>query len=126
MMKPMLDVAEFYEACGEPVNVTPQFPSQERIDLRMSLENEEHKELQDAIEQRDIEGIADALIDKIYISIGTALEFGFPVDVLWDAVHKANMSKVDPKTGKVRRREDGKILKPEGWTPPNIKEILLG
>ena len=125
-MKPMLDVAEFYEACGEPVNVTPQFPSQERIDLRMRLENEEHKELQDAIMQRDIEGIADALIDKIYISIGTALEFGLPVDMLWDAVHKANMAKVDPKTGKVRRREDGKILKPEGWTPPNIREILLG
>ena len=49
---------------------------------------------------------------------------GYNVQGAWDEVLKTNMAKVDPKTGKVRRREDGKILKPEGWQPPDMSKFI--
>lgn len=73
-----------------------------------------------------MEKIADGLADVIYVAVGAALEFGIPLDRVWAEVHRSNMAKVDPATGKVIKRADGKVLKPEGWTPPDVAGVLKG
>ncbi len=70
----------------------------------------------------DIDAIADGLVDSIYVHVGAALQYGLPLDHVWDAVQKANMAKFPG--GRAIRREDGKVIKPEGWQPPNILEAL--
>lgn len=124
MKKLLNDLTAFHIACDVPVLTTPQFPSQDRIALRDKLLKEEVKELDEAVEARDLVEVADALGDIIYIAVGTALEFGIPLDRVWAEIQRSNMAKVDPATGKVRKREDGKVLKPEGWTPPDIAAAL--
>jgi predicted HAD superfamily Cof-like phosphohydrolase len=49
---------------------------------------------------------------------------GFDVQGAWDEVARSNLSKIDPVTGKVIKRNDGKVLKPEGWTPPDLKPFV--
>jgi predicted HAD superfamily Cof-like phosphohydrolase len=73
---------------------------------------------------KSLPDIADAIADSIYVLVGTALEYGIPLDRVWNAVQAANMAEVDPVTGLVRKRTDGKILKPDGWLPPDIAGIL--
>ena len=119
------DVEEFHDACGLPIVKKPTIPPPERVQLRMELIVEEiSRELLPAMREGNLPEIADAMADSIYVIVGAALEYGIPLARVWNAVQKANMAKVDPKTGVVRRREDGKILKPDGWTPPNIAAIL--
>jgi predicted HAD superfamily Cof-like phosphohydrolase len=120
----MADVKAFHQATDNPVIETPGWPSQDRIDLRNRLLTEEYEEYLDAVGVGDLAACADALGDMIYIICGTAHEFGIPLEKVWDAIQAANMQKVDAATGKVRKREDGKILKPAGWTPPDIARIL--
>ena len=88
------------------------------------IREEVNRELLPAMEAGDMPEIADAMADSIYVIVGAALEYGIPLDRVWAAVQRANMAKVDPATGKVRKRHDGKVLKPEGWTPPDISAAL--
>lgn len=125
MKNAFADVLRFHQACDVPFHATPQFPPEERRKLRDDLIDEEYKEYKVAREANDLPGLADAIGDLIYVLIGTALEHGIPLPEVWAAIQNANMAKVDPATGKVRRREDGKILKPEGWTAPDILAILI-
>jgi predicted HAD superfamily Cof-like phosphohydrolase len=119
------DVAEFHYATDTPCFSGPAaFPADARIALREKLFNEEYDELLRALAGLDIVEVADALGDLIYVAIGAALEFGIPLDRVWAEIQRTNMAKVDQATGKVTRRADGKILKPEGWTGPRIAEIL--
>ena len=120
-------VAEFHRTFQHPVLNKPQVPSEDRFKLRVSLISEELKELEDAIKDKNIVEIADALCDIQYVLSGAILEFGLGekfVD-LFEEVQRSNMSKLD-KDGNPIYREDGKVLKPEGWTPPNIKAIIKG
>jgi predicted HAD superfamily Cof-like phosphohydrolase len=126
LLPAMLDLEAFHTACEVPVLDTPQIPDDDRYILRLKLLSEEFIELVEGFEKRDLDNIAQELTDLIYVAIGTALEFGIPIHHVWEAIHAANMAKVDPQTGKVRRREDGKILKPEGWQQPDIKKALYG
>ena len=125
MIQAMVDVMNFHNACSVPVLDHPEWPAEARIELRKDILEEEYKELMSAIQSRDMVKTADGIADLIYVAIGTALEFGIPIDRVWAEVQRANMAKRDPATGRVRYREDGKVLKPEGWTPPNIAEIVL-
>jgi hypothetical protein len=97
----------------------PQFPDQDRIDLRKKLIREESAELMCNIDARNMVEVADGFGDLAYVTVGAALEFGVPMPGVWEVIHGANMQKVDPVTGKVRKRADGKILKPDGWVSPN-------
>lgn len=125
-MKTLLDdVAGFHRACDLPVLTKPQFVP-ERAALRSALLAEECQETVEALERGDMEMIADGLADVIYVAVGAALEFGIPLDRVWAEVHRSNMAKVDPATGKVIKRADGKVLKPEGWTPPDVAGVLKG
>lgn len=125
-MKNLLrDVGAFHIACGVPILGTPMAPTLDRMELRFKLISEEvNDELLPALVNGDLVEAADAMADAIYVIVGTALEYGIPLHRVWDAVQAANMAKVDPTTGLVRRREDGKILKPEGWTAPDIAAVL--
>lgn len=118
------DVKEFQTAVGQNVGTKPAFPSEEERELRIKLLAEEYDEYQVGENNDDLENIAKELADIIYIVCGTAVSYGIPLDRVFDEVHRSNMAKL--VDGKPIRREDGKILKPEGWTPPDIKKILYG
>lgn len=118
------DVKDFQTAVGQNVGQAPEFPNGAERILRMRLLEEEVKEYEQGEYNNDLENIAKELADIIYIVCGTAVSYGIPLDKVFDAVHESNMAKL--VDGKPIRREDGKILKPEGWTPPDIKKILYG
>lgn len=118
------DVAAFHAACDVPVLHEPTIPPAARVDLRVALIAEEATELTEAMKAGDMLEIADGMADLIYVTVGAALEFGIPLDRVWAVVQQANMAKVDPTTGKVRKRDDGKVLKPEGWQPPDIAAAI--
>lgn len=125
MQKVISDLRDFHVACDVPILNEPTIPPLPRKALRRRLIDEEvNKELIPALDADDLEKIADGIADGIYVLVGTALEYGIPLEYVWAEVQRSNMQKVDPKTGKVCRREDGKILKPEGWTPPDIRGVL--
>lgn len=119
---PAMMVRQFHEACDLPVRTTPALPHPSEEGLRWRLLAEEWKEYQEAVTAADLVEIADALADMVYVIYGTALSYGIDLDAVLAEVHRSNMAKaVD---GKVVRREDGKILKPEGWEPPRIAQVL--
>jgi predicted HAD superfamily Cof-like phosphohydrolase len=66
----------------------------------------------------------DALIDILVVTIGAIHSMGADASGAWREVMRTNMAKVDPNTGEVRRREDGKILKPDGWKPPELDNYV--
>lgn len=124
MDKAFQDLVDFHRACNEPAFSQPAIPPKERINLRHALLREEFRELQYAMNNDDLVEIADGLVDLIYVAIGTALEYGIDLPAVWREIHDSNMRKVDPETGKVRHREDGKVLKPDGWQPPDVAGAL--
>lgn len=94
-------------------------PRIRRPELRASLIREEAKETCDAIEEGDLIGAIDGLCDLIYVALGTASEFGIDLEPFFDEVHRSNMAKTGGPT-----RADGKIMKPEGWKPPDLAAVL--
>lgn len=137
MRKAIDDVTSFHEVMDQPVLPHPRVPSDERVHLRADLIDEEFNEVLESLgftdagdgtmdydrAKVDIVKLADGLADLMYVVIGTALEFGIPLERVWDEVQRSNMAKVGTD-GVVRRREDGKILKPVGWTPPDVRGAL--
>lgn len=116
------DVMDFHKAFGQRIGQRAELPDYNERKLRRKLLKEEYVEYMDAEEEDDIVEIADALADLIYIACGTAVSYGIPLDVIYNEVHRSNMSKL--VDGKPIYREDGKVMKPEGWTPPDVKGIL--
>ena len=117
------DVRDFHIAFGQRDGDKAELPTDENErQLRIKLLEEEFNEYLAGEVKDDIVEIADALADIIYIACGTAVSYGIPLDEIFNEVHRSNMAKL--VDGKVIRREDGKIQKPEGWTPPNIEKIL--
>lgn len=91
--------------------------------LRYDLIYEELRELNDAMLDRDIVEVADAIADLLYVVYGTAVAYGIDIEPVFEAVHKSNMDKIWPD-GELHYHPNGKVKKPEGWEPPNIKAIL--
>ncbi len=110
------DVARFHRALRIPVGETPAI---RRPDLRASLIEEEAEETCNAIVHDDLIGAIDGLCDLLCVTYGAAVEFGINLAPFWDEVHRSNMAKVG---GPVRA--DGKVLKPDGWQPPNLGRVL--
>ncbi len=123
MTKTMFEmVRDFHEAFGQRVGTKPWLPYGDERELRMRLMKEEMKEYEQAEHNNDLNNLAVELADIIYIACGTAVSYGIPLDNVFNAIHQANMNKL--VDGKVIRREDGKIKKPEGWQPADIEGIL--
>jgi predicted HAD superfamily Cof-like phosphohydrolase len=85
---------------------------------------EEWKELKAALLMSDRVEQLDALLDFIVVTTGAIHSGGFDGAGGWKEVMKTNFAKIDKKTGKVRKREDGKVLKPQGWTPPDLTPFV--
>lgn len=113
------DVLEFHKTFGAYISSQPSVPAVNVVNLRITLIKEEVKELLDALEDSELEEIADGIVDVIVVCLGTAISCGIDISPVWDEVHKSNMA----KTGGTKRL-DGKILKPENWTPSDISKIL--
>lgn len=117
-------VVEFHAVFGAHIEPTPKLPSQEIIDLRERLIDEEYlKEYKDAVAANDIVAIADALTDILYVVYGTGVSYGINLDETFDEVHRSNMSKLGPD-GKPIHREDGKVMKGPNYTPPDLEAVL--
>jgi predicted HAD superfamily Cof-like phosphohydrolase len=122
MEKQILQVGEFQSAFGIESPNNPKMLTKKRAALRQSLLQEEVDELKNA---KNILDVADAITDCMYILIGTAHEYGMAdrMVMLFDEVHRSNMSKFD-ENGKAVFRKDGKVLKPDTYTPPKLQPIL--
>ena len=117
-------VYEFHEKFNLPIGTEPDFPlTHDEINLRMRLIHEEYLELIEAHNERDIVKVADALGDMIYVICGMAVVYGIPLNRVYAEIQRSNMAKVSPD-GTVKYRADGKVLKPDSWTPPDIAGIL--
>ena len=92
--------------------------------LYLDLMEEEWKELQVALDNGDRVEQLDALLDFIVVTIGAIHSGGFEGEEGWREDLGTNLAKIDKETGKVRKREDGKVLKPLGWVPPNLTPFV--
>ena len=117
MTNPFRDQEKFMQACGQ----STQGENVEQYKLYFNLIKEEVKELEDSTTMEDD---LDALIDILVVTIGAIHSMGADAEGAWKEVMRTNFSKIDKETGKVRKREDGKVLKPVGWTPPELKPYL--
>jgi predicted HAD superfamily Cof-like phosphohydrolase len=117
-------VAEFHKAFNLPISDLPNPDIEPDLArLRVALLEEEVREFVLAAEKNDLIGIADALADIAYVVYGTALTYGIDLDAVLREVHRSNMSKLN-LDGKPLIREDGKVLKSESYSPPEISAIL--
>lgn len=96
----------------------------EQAALYLNLIGEESGELNEAIAAGDEVEAFDATLDMIVVLVGYGLSRGWPMLAGWNEVISSNLAKIDPATGKVRKREDGKVLKPEGWKAPDLAAVL--
>jgi predicted HAD superfamily Cof-like phosphohydrolase len=118
-------VKTFHEKFEIINNPTPQLIGSKAYQLRFDLALEELQEYKDACQQGNLVEVADSLGDQLYILLGTILRHGMQdiIEDVFDEIHSSNMSKLD-KDGNAILREDGKILKGDGYFPPNIKKIF--
>lgn len=145
-MKTLRDqVLEFHRAFGQPIVESPSLPSDERFRLRLRLMSEEYVEMLEAAGadpkllpilrhviadivdgarslEANLPELADAMADLDYVVEGTRIELGIDGGPVAAEVHRANMAKL--WDGEARKRDDGKILKPPGWTPPDVEGEL--
>jgi hypothetical protein len=114
------DQEKFMRACEQTVD-------EENISqyaMYLKLIDEEVAELHQAVVANDTVEQLDALVDILVVTIGAIHSAGFDGEGAWKEVMATNFAKIDRQLGKVRRREDGKILKPDGWTPPQLNKFL--
>jgi len=117
---PFRDQEKFMRACDQSVGEV----NEKQFDLYKNLIEEEFNELTTAEIANDRVEQLDALIDILVVTIGAIHSMGADAEGAWKEVMSTNFAKIDKETGKVRKREDGKVLKPIGWTAPNLQPFL--
>ena len=111
------DVKKFIEACD-------QQKTEDNILLYHCLINEEYNEFIAARMVKDNLEQLDACMDMIWVILGFCIMKGYDVEGAWNEVARSNLAKIDSTTGKEKKRLDGKVLKPEGWTAPDLKQFI--
>jgi predicted HAD superfamily Cof-like phosphohydrolase len=124
MSKVFTDVAIFLKAVGQEIPSVPQQTVSAQAELYKKLIDEEYEEFLEAVSERDDVEEIDACFDMMWVIVGYMKSRGWDCENIWDEGAKSNLSKIDPVSGKVIRREDGKILKPEGWKPPDFTKFV--
>lgn len=120
MLKWLEDMKDFHsKVMLDDFPERPHIPNDKYQRLRRKLIREEVNELLDAIDDNDLVKLADGCVDSIVVIIGTALTYGIDLEPIWNEIHRTNMAK---RFGEMR--PDGKRLKPEGWEPPRIKDLI--
>jgi predicted HAD superfamily Cof-like phosphohydrolase len=120
MTKVFTDVATFMLAGEQTVGKD----NNEQAELYLNLIKEEYQELLDARQLTDDVLTIDACFDTIWVIVGYMLSRGWSCERIWDEGALSNLRKIDRKTQKILKREDGKILKPEGWQPPDFTKFI--
>lgn len=120
MTKVFTDVQVFMNAAGQ----TTTQDNDEQAKLYHKLIIEEYKEyLAARLAKDDVEQI-DACFDMIWVIVGYMLSRGWNCDAIWDEGALSNLRKIDKETKKVLKREDGKVMKPKDWQPPDFSQFV--
>ena len=120
MTNPFRDQEKFMRACDQSIG--GEF-DKDQFNLYVSLIEEEAGELAEAIKAHDQVETLDALIDILVVTIGAIHSMGSDAEGAWKEVMSTNFAKIG-EDGKVRKREDGKVLKPIGWVAPNLTKFI--
>ena len=120
MTNPFRDQEKFMRSCDQTVGTL----NQDQYKLYLDLMEEEWRELKTGLLMENSEEQLDALLDFIVVTIGAIHSAGFDGEGAWKEVMKTNFAKIDHETGKVRKREDGKVLKPINWQAPQLASFL--
>tara|TARA_B100000965_G_scaffold201985_1_gene168661 strand:- start:156 stop:536 length:381 start_codon:yes stop_codon:yes gene_type:complete len=116
-------VGDFMESMEQDVLLAPEFPEEYIQKLRIDLIEEELDELHLAVDNQNMVEVADALTDLLYVVYGAGHAFGIDLDECFHEVHRSNLSKLG-EDFKPIKREDGKVLKPDTYSPPDLKTVL--
>ena len=116
-------VGIFMKTFGQEVKNKPSFSTDKINKLRIDLIEEELDELKEAMDNKDLLEVADALTDILYVTYGAGHAFGIDLDECFDEVQKSNMSKLDNK-GKPIYNEDGKVMKGPKYFKPNLSKFI--
>ena len=111
------DVVKFIEACEQERN-------DKNVLLYKNLIREEFDEFVKAYLENNDEEQLDGCMDLIWVILGYCYMRGYDVKGAWEEVARSNLSKIDRLSGKVLKREDGKVMKPDGWTPPDLSKFV--
>ena len=117
MTNPFKDIETFGTACDQPA-------SEANYKMYLDLIREETDELEEAIQDNDKVEQLDALVDILVVTMGAIRAAGWDGEGAWKEVMDTNFAKIDPDTGKVIKRADGKVLKPEGWKAPQLAQFI--
>ena len=116
-------VKKFMETFGQEVKNKTEFPNEKIVKLRFDLIKEELEELNQAIKDKDMKEVADALTDILYVTYGAGHAFGIDLDKCFDEVQKSNMSKLGAN-GKPIYDESGKVMKGPNYFKPDLNKFL--
>ena len=116
-------VGIFMKTFGQEVKSKPSFSTDKINRLRLSLIKEELDELKEAMNNKDLLEVADALTDILYVTYGTGHAFGINLDKCFEEVQKSNMSKLG-ENGKPIYNEAGKVMKGPKYFKPDLKKFL--
>jgi len=119
------DIDAFHKKFGFEKNDKVGIPeNNELVNFRTSFLLEELTEYTQAITKKDTAGALDALVDIVYIALGTAWLFNLPFEKAWNEVQRANMSKIRTKSKSKKRGTSFDVVKPKGWRPPDLEQII--
>ena len=116
-------VKKFMEVFGQEVKTKAEFPSEKIIKLRYNLIKEELDEFEEALKDRDLKEVADALTDILYVTYGAGHAFGIDLDKCFDEVQNSNMSKLD-ENGKPIYNDAGKVMKGPNYFKPDLSKFV--
>ena len=116
-------VGIFMKTFKQDVKEKPSFSSEKINNLRISLIEEELRELKEAMQNKDLTEVADALTDILYVTYGAGHAFGINLDKCFDEVQNSNMSKLD-ENGKPIYNESGKVMKGPNYFKPNLSKFV--
>ena len=116
-------VKTFMETFGQEVKIKPSFSTDKINKLRYDLIKEELDELSEAMKNKDLLEVADALTDILYVTYGAGHAFGIDLDKCFEEVQNSNMSKLDEK-GKPIYNEKGKVMKGPNYFKPNLSKFI--
>ena len=116
-------VKKFMITYGQEVKESASFPDENIIKLRLKLIKEELEELEQALNDKNLLEVADALTDILYVTYGAGHSFGINLDACFDEVQRSNMSKLN-EDGKPIYNEYGKVMKGPNFSKPNLKQFI--
>ena len=116
-------VKKFMEVFGQEVKTKAEFPSEKVIKLRLNLIQEELDEFDQALKNKDLKEVADALTDILYVTYGAGHAFGIDLDKCFEEVQRSNMSKLG-EDGKPIYNEKGKVMKGPKYFQPDLRKFI--